>query len=78
MALDKATLTGLDRDNRTEMSVPNTIIIDDAGEGKSIEALVKAIRAQIEEANRRKSSHYDREKLQSMWLNWLAASPLTA
>jgi chaperonin GroEL len=36
------------------VQTPNTIIIDGAGEGKSIEARFKAIRAQIEEANRRK------------------------
>jgi hypothetical protein len=36
------------------VQTPNTIIIDSAGEGKSIEARFKAIRAQIEEANRRK------------------------
>jgi chaperonin GroEL len=40
MALDKATLTDLGRAKRIEVGKENTIIIDGAGEGKSIEARV--------------------------------------
>ena len=42
------------------MGKENTTIIDGAGDSKSIEARVKQIRVQIEEA----TSDYDREKLQ--------------
>src|SRR5262249_57850584 len=45
---------------KVEIGKEDTTIIDGAGEAKSIEARVKAIRAQIEEA----TSDYDREKLQ--------------
>jgi chaperonin GroEL len=60
MSLEKATLQDLGRAKRIEIGKENTIIIDGAGEAKNIEARVKAIRAQIEEA----TSDYDREKLQ--------------
>ena len=60
MTLEKATLTDLGRAKRVEIGKENTTIIDGAGEGKTIEARVKAIRSQIEEA----TSDYDREKLQ--------------
>jgi chaperonin GroEL len=60
MTLEKATLQDLGSAKRIEIGKENTIIIDGAGEGKTIEARVKAIRAQIEEA----TSDYDREKLQ--------------
>jgi chaperonin GroEL len=60
MQLDKATLADLGSAKRIEVGKENTTIIDGAGEGKSIEARVKAVRAQIEEA----TSDYDREKLQ--------------
>ena len=60
MTLEKATLQDLGSAKRIEIGKENTIIIDGAGETKSIEARVKAIRAQIEEA----TSDYDREKLQ--------------
>jgi chaperonin GroEL len=58
MQLDKATLTDLGSARRIKVGIENTTIID--GEGKSIEARVKAGRAQFEEA----TSDYDREKLQ--------------
>ncbi|HEU4622702.1 MAG TPA: chaperonin GroEL [Burkholderiaceae bacterium] len=60
LTLEKATLNDLGRAKRVEVGKENTTIIDGAGDGKSIEARVKQIRAQIEEA----SSDYDREKLQ--------------
>ena len=49
-----------DRAKRIEVSKENTIIIDGAGEAASIEARVKQVRIQIEEA----TSDYDKEKLQ--------------
>jgi chaperonin GroEL len=60
LSLEKATLEELGQAKRIEVAKENTTIIDGAGDGKSIEARVKQIRAQIEEA----SSDYDREKLQ--------------
>ncbi|MBN9427900.1 MAG: chaperonin GroEL [Burkholderiales bacterium] len=60
MSLEKATLQDLGRAKRVEVAKENTTIIDGAGDTKTIEARVKAIRAQIEEA----TSDYDREKLQ--------------
>src|SRR5574338_1704932 len=60
MTLEKATLQDLGRAKRVEVGKENTTIIDGAGDTKAIEARVKAIRAQIEEA----TSDYDREKLQ--------------
>ncbi|MGE0804129.1 MAG: chaperonin GroEL [Burkholderiaceae bacterium] len=60
MTLEKATLQDLGRAKRVEVAKENTTIIDGAGDTKTIEARVKAIRAQIEEA----TSDYDREKLQ--------------
>ncbi|AKQ54150.1 chaperonin GroEL [Bordetella hinzii] len=60
MSLEKASLQDLGQAKRIEVAKENTTIIDGAGDGKSIEARVKQIRAQIEEA----TSDYDREKLQ--------------
>ena len=60
MSLEKATLADLGRAKRVEVAKENTTIIDGAGESKIIEARVKAIRQQIDEA----TSDYDREKLQ--------------
>jgi len=60
MNLEKATLHDLGQAKRIEVAKEDTTIIDGNGEGKTIEARVKAIRAQIEEA----TSDYDREKLQ--------------
>jgi chaperonin GroEL len=60
LSLEKATLAELGQAKRIEVAKENTTIIDGAGDGKSIEARVKQIRAQIEEA----TSDYDREKLQ--------------
>jgi chaperonin GroEL len=60
LTLEKATLNDLGRCKRAEIGKENTTIIDGAGDAKAIEARVKAIRAQIEEA----TSDYDREKLQ--------------
>src|SRR6266404_4582477 len=60
MTLEKATLHDLGQAKRIEIAKENTTIIDGAGETKVIEARVKAIRQQIEEA----TSDYDKEKLQ--------------
>ncbi|WP_027816721.1 chaperonin GroEL [Paraburkholderia bannensis] len=60
LTLEKATLAELGQAKRIEVGKENTTIIDGAGEAASIEARVKQIRTQIEEA----TSDYDREKLQ--------------
>ncbi|QQC67335.1 chaperonin GroEL [Paraburkholderia ginsengisoli] len=60
LTLEKATLAELGQAKRIEVGKENTTVIDGAGERGNIEARVKQIRAQIEEA----SSDYDREKLQ--------------
>ena len=60
LTLEKATLKDLGQAKRVEIGKEDTTIIDGAGDAKTIEARVKAIRAQIEEA----TSDYDREKLQ--------------
>jgi chaperonin GroEL len=60
MTLEKATLHDLGQAKRVEVAKENTTIIDGGGETKAIEARVKAIRQQIEEA----TSDYDKEKLQ--------------
>ncbi|ATE58976.1 chaperonin GroEL [Thauera sinica] len=60
LTLEKATLNDLGQAKRIEVGKENTIIIDGAGEAERIEARVKQIRVQIEEA----TSDYDREKLQ--------------
>ena len=60
MSLEKVTLADLGQAKRIEVGKENTIIIDGAGEAGDIEARVKQVRVQIEEA----TSDYDREKLQ--------------
>ncbi|MFK4441286.1 chaperonin GroEL [Caballeronia udeis] len=60
LSLEKATLAELGQAKRIEVGKENTIVIDGAGDTKNIQARVKQIRVQIEEA----SSDYDREKLQ--------------
>ncbi|WP_233236523.1 chaperonin GroEL [Bordetella sp. LUAb4] len=60
MSLEKASLQELGQAKRIEVGKENTTIIDGAGDSTSIEARVKQIRVQIEEA----TSDYDREKLQ--------------
>ncbi|TDI75577.1 MAG: chaperonin GroEL [Betaproteobacteria bacterium] len=60
LSLEKATLKELGQAKRVEVGKENTIIIDGAGETKTIEGRVKQIRAQVEEA----TSDYDKEKLQ--------------
>jgi chaperonin GroEL len=60
LTLEKATLQELGQAKRIEVGKENTTIIDGAGDAKNIEARVKQIRTQIEEA----TSDYDREKLQ--------------
>ena len=60
MSLEKATLAELGQAKRIEVGKENTTVIDGAGDSKSIEARVKQVRVQIEEA----TSDYDREKLQ--------------
>ncbi len=58
--LEKATLEDLGRAKRVEVRKDDTIIIDGAGDAQRIDARVKSIRVQIDEA----TSDYDREKLQ--------------
>ena len=60
LSLEKATLNELGQAKRIEIGKENTTIIDGNGDTKAIEARVKQIRAQIEEA----TSDYDKEKLQ--------------
>lgn len=60
LSLEKATLEDLGQAKRIEIGKENTTIIDGAGDARSIEARVKQIRQQIEQA----TSDYDREKLQ--------------
>ena len=60
LTLDKVTLEDLGQAARVEIGKENTTIIDGAGKAEEIEARVKQIRIQIEEA----TSDYDREKLQ--------------
>src|ERR1700716_1659872 len=60
LKLENATLKDLGRAKKVEAGKENTIIIDGAGDKSQIEARVKQIRVQIEEA----TSDYDKEKLQ--------------
>ncbi len=60
LTLEKVTLADLGQAKRIEVGKENTIVIDGAGNAADIEARVKQIRIQIEEA----TSDYDREKLQ--------------
>ena len=60
LTLEKATLAELGQAKRVEVGKENTTVIDGGGDPKTIEARVKQIRVQIEEA----TSDYDREKLQ--------------
>ncbi|MFY4260086.1 chaperonin GroEL [Achromobacter xylosoxidans] len=58
--LEKATLQDLGSAKRIEVRKEDTIIIDGAGKQETIDARVKTLRKQIEDA----TSDYDREKLQ--------------
>ena len=60
LSLEKASLNDLGQAKRIEVGKEETTIIDGAGDAKAIEARVKNIRTQIDEA----TSDYDREKLQ--------------
>src|SRR5687767_634685 len=60
LKLENATLKDLGRAKKIEIEKENTTLIDGAGEKKAIEARVKNIRTQIDEA----TSDYDKEKLQ--------------
>ena len=60
LKLEKATLQDLGRVKKVESTKENTTLIDGAGESSQIEARVRQIRAEIEEA----TSDYDKEKLQ--------------
>jgi chaperonin GroEL len=60
LTLEKATLKDLGQAKRVEIAKEETTLIDGSGDAKNIEARVKNIRTQIEEA----TSDYDREKLQ--------------
>ncbi|MET0351548.1 MAG: chaperonin GroEL, partial [Rhizobacter sp.] len=60
LTLEKVQITDLGQAKRVEVGKEHTTLIDGAGAADQIQARVKQIRAQIEEA----SSDYDREKLQ--------------
>ncbi|WP_322064945.1 chaperonin GroEL [Burkholderia ubonensis] len=60
LTLEKATLAELGQAKRIEVGKENSTVIDGAGNAANIEARVKQIRVQIDEA----TSDYDREKLQ--------------
>jgi chaperonin GroEL len=60
LTLEKVQLADLGQAKRVEVGKENTTIIDGAGKAADIEARVKQVRVQIEEA----TSDYDREKLQ--------------
>jgi chaperonin GroEL len=60
LKLENVTLKDLGRAKKVEAGKENTTIIDGAGDKKQIEARVKQIRVQIDEA----TSDYDKEKLQ--------------
>ena len=60
LKLENATLKDLGRAKRIEIGKEDTTIIDGAGEKAGIEARVKSIRKQVEDA----TSDYDKEKLQ--------------
>jgi chaperonin GroEL len=60
LKLENATLKDLGKAKKVEAGKENTTIIDGAGDKKQIEARVKQIRVQIDEA----TSDYDKEKLQ--------------
>jgi chaperonin GroEL len=60
MSLENASPDVLGSAKRVQISKENTTIIDGAGKKADIEARIKSIRAQIEEA----TSDYDKEKLQ--------------
>jgi len=60
LKLENATLKDLGRAKRVEAAKEDSTIIDGAGDASAIQARIKQIRQQIEEA----TSDYDREKLQ--------------
>jgi chaperonin GroEL len=60
LKLENATLKDLGKAKKVEAGKENTTLIDGAGDKKQIEARVKQIRVQIDEA----TSDYDKEKLQ--------------
>jgi chaperonin GroEL len=60
LTLEKVTLAELGQAKRIEVGKENTIVIDGSGRADAIQARVKQIRLQIDEA----TSDYDREKLQ--------------
>ena len=60
LSLEKATINDLGHAKKVTVSKENTTIVDGAGQKADIEARIKQIKAQIEEA----TSDYDKEKLQ--------------
>ena len=60
LTLENVTLEQLGQAKRIEVNKENTTIIDGAGQADAIEARVKQVRVQMEEA----TSDYDKEKLQ--------------
>lgn len=60
LSIEKVTIDDLGSAKKVQVSKENTTIVDGAGDKKSIDARVKQIQAQIEEA----TSDYDKEKMQ--------------
>jgi chaperonin GroEL len=60
LSLEKATIKDLGRARKIQISKENSTIIDGAGTADGIQARIKQIKSQIEEA----TSDYDKEKLQ--------------
>ena len=60
LSLEKATIADLGTAKKVQITKENTTIIDGAGKASDIEARVKEVRKQIEDA----TSDYDKEKLQ--------------
>jgi chaperonin GroEL len=69
LKLENATLKDLGRAKKVEAGKENTTIIDGAGDKKQIEARVKQIRVQIDEA----TSDYDKRSCRSAWRSSPAA-----
>jgi chaperonin GroEL len=72
LSLEKVTLADLGQAKRIEVGKENTIIIDGAGAAADIEARVKQVRVQIEEAT---SATTTAKSCKSAWPSWLAVWP---
>ena len=71
MSLEKVTLADLGQAKRIEVGKENTIIIDGAGAAADIEARVKQVRVQIEEATATTTV----KNCKSAWPSWPAVLP---